>query len=368
MQTFLIVVAAVVVGLLIVVAIVFFWLKLKLKKLARGITAAVGALQGGVPPFRISLEPVEGHSWSAADALGSVTRALESCGYVPADDYAIPEMEGVHVRGLAHSGVNAVAAVYEHPQAGLVVDLVRLHTDRVNVLVSNGPESGLEEPPNKIVHRTNVNLGNQDEVNEAILRMHEKLLQLSAGHQPVQVVRRLFPMIFTTAYAAEMDWRIKRGGVSAEEVRGAAAAGGQEPPDDSAVELVRMGWQHAIDEHISGEVRQAFMAQASDSRPQPGTLNGQLLVVHEHSMPDSLAEELVGLVMSDDDDEEQELDETEEDALDALETRIRAAFEGCSVSEGFERAMAMMPAHKQVRALGKVVRPWPATLYAMPVA
>ena len=69
----------------------------------------------------------------------------------------------------------------------------------------------------------------------------------------------LFVTAFTAAYAAEMDWRIDRGGVTAEEVAGAAAAGGQETPDATAVEGVQAMWRAAIDDFVSGEVERASL-------------------------------------------------------------------------------------------------------------
>ena len=82
MMTVLSVAAGVLVGLLLFAAIVVFWLKRKLKKVADSLGALADALGGGVPPFRITLQPEPDHDWKAAASVTSVTDALRALGYV----------------------------------------------------------------------------------------------------------------------------------------------------------------------------------------------------------------------------------------------------------------------------------------------
>ena len=233
MDTFLQVVFGVLVAFAVVIAIGWWWFKRKVASLGDALGEMLNALAGGVSPFRITLTPIDNPAWSDQQTLAKHGDALLALGYVAAGDYQIEEMEGVLLRGFCHQADACAAALYEHPQAAeLMLDINRVHSDRTVVLSTNSPDPGLEMPPNKLTKRVSGTLD--------VAQMHKTVLAASEGHEPVPCSPRLFPTMFTAAYAAEMDWRIERGGVTADEVRGAAAAGGQDEPDESQIALVKL--------------------------------------------------------------------------------------------------------------------------------
>ena len=365
MSTFLLAVLGTLVGLLLVVALAWIWLKRKLARFVRDLGEALGAA-GGVSPFRITLEPSADLEWSGSDTVDSVTAALADLGYEPAGDFRVPEMAGVKLRGLVNGEACTLAALYEHPQVERpLLDLMRLHEDRHHVLVSTAPEDGMDAPPRKIARRVTHDLGDQDAVHAALESMHEQLLAESAGRTPVPIAPRLFALTFTTAYAAEMDWRIARGGVTADEVRRAAAAGGQEPPDEDSVETVQGLWRSAIDDFVSEEAQRAFLATATVSAAEWEQMRERVLVVHEHSQVPELVESLASDLYDAEAPDEEGADE-EEDRYEALEQGLREAFGAAGAMDGFRAARDAMPVLAAFEHLGDVHAPWRGSIYLRP--
>ena len=128
--------------------------------------------------------------------------------------------------------------------------------------------------------------------------MHESVLTDAAGRDAVAITAGLFPTVFATAYAAEMDWRIGRGGVTVEEIRRVAAASGQKEPGDDDVELVQGMWRTAIDDFVSEEAERAFLETGTVSAADWEGMRDRVLVVHEHSIVDELVGDVVDDVRS----------------------------------------------------------------------
>lgn len=370
MSTFILGLLGVIVGLALVGAIVWFWIKRKVGRFLVGLGEAIG-LGGAVPPFRITLEPSSDLEWTGRDTVDSITAALEAIGYVRAGDFLVAEMGGVKLRGLVNGEACTLAALYEHPQIDTpLLDLLGLHQDRHHVLVTTAPDDGLDTPPSKTVHRAVNDLAEREAVGPAVGAMHETLLADSAGRQPIAIGPTLFPLTFATAYAAEMDWRISRGGVTAEEVRGAAAAGGQEPPDEDSIERVQRQWRSAISDFVGEETQRAFLAAGSVLATDWEEMRDRVLVVHEHSersdLVESLAAHLLDAESNDDEEDDEDEDEDEEDRYEVLEAQVRAAFDGAGVVEGFDAALEAFPALAAYEHIGDVDRPWRGRIYVLP--
>jgi hypothetical protein len=322
--------------------------------------------EAGVPPFRISLQPRSAElAWQHGDAVATLTAGLEAEGYRAAGDYVVPEMSGVSLRGFVNPTSATVAALYEHPRvAHPLLDLLRLHTDRRHVLATTAPEDGLDAPPHKTVRRHAPAGEDEAAVRRQIAAMHAGLMEDSGGSAPLAIAPRLFPMLFTTAYAAEMDWRIQRGGVTAEEVAAAALAGGQEAPDGDDVEHVREMWRYAIEEFISEEVQRAFLAAGTLSAAQWEQVRDRVLVVHERVHREGLIEEIAEALLQDDDGAED--DGAYDRRYEALTASLRPHLSGDDPIEGFRAACAQIGEMARYRHLGDVSRPWRAALYVRP--
>lgn len=365
MKIFLLAVAGAMAGLILLIALGRLWLKRRLRRLG----AALGQLAAGsgVPPFRVTLMPVTGADvFEDGAAVDAATRSLEGTGYRRLDDFEIPELENVLVRGFWHAEHGAFAALVEHPQAGVFVDVVALFTDRSLLTVSSGPETGLERPQR--APRLCVALPGPGEVQ----RLHERLVAEieTSGRTPIPTAPEQFTLAFEGAYRMEQDWRIARGGPTADEVRRAAVAGGQAPPDDATVAQVQATWRRAIAEFVGDEALKAWLADAPLPAAGWEAQRERIRVVHEHSDVRALVETLAAEMVPAGCDEEDEAawERTHAQARQQLEPLFRADGDGSDdvVRAGFARAQALLPEKRRYHALGSVDHPWPAEIYLEP--
>jgi hypothetical protein len=354
MQTFLLAALGVIAGLVVLAGGFWLWLRRKL----RGLGEAIGALVAGmtVPPFRISLRPLAGARFRAADQVARASQGLTSVGYRPVGDFEVPEMDGVVVRGFWHPRQGSYAALYEHPQAGVVADLVALFRDRSLVTVSTTPETGLDRPSRAPLVRLELDLAHAD----AASRLHERLLEASGGRTSIRTRPEEFARAFVGAYAMEQDWRIARGGVTAEEVRRAAVAGAQPPPDESAVELVQASWRSAISAFVGDALVSAYAA----AHPMASEQRERLRAVHQHSVAADWVDELAWEMIDgryDADDEE-----AEDRAFEAAKEQLAAVFASSDVRAAFAEAQPLLPEKRRFERIARVSRPWAGDLYLQP--
>jgi hypothetical protein len=354
MKTFLFAVLGMIVGLVLLAGGLWLWLRRKLRKLGEAIGAAIAGM--AVPPFRISLTPLDAPRFRDARALTRASASFESTGYRKVGDFEVPEMQGVVVRGFWHPRQLSYAALYEHPQAGVVADVVALFRDRTMATVSTAPETGLDRPARAPMVRLELDLARRD----AAEQLHDRLVELSGVRRSIRTGPEQFARAFVGAYALEQDWRIARGGVTADEVRRAAAAGGQEPPDDAAVERVQAGWRSAISAFVSDVLRSAHERE----HPLSEGDRERLRAVHEHSVASDLVDELAWGMIEGSYDEDDE--EAEDRAFQAAKQQLEQAFAGAPVREAFAAAQSLLPEKRRFERLASSSRPWAGDLYLQP--
>ncbi|MGH0032711.1 MAG: hypothetical protein ACQGVC_23205 [Myxococcota bacterium] len=356
MQTFLIAVAGVVFGLLVVAALGVFWLKRKLRGVGKALSALASSLTR-VSPFRITLLPLNVAAWRNGDDMIEASTSLESAGYQRVGDFEVSEMEDVLLRGFWHPQRLSYAVVYDHPQAGVFADVVGMYRDRSLLTVSTCPETGMDRHPRSPILR--MELEGADEFH----RLHERLVAETAGREPIATAPEQFMRAVEGAYWMEMRWRIQRGGVTADEVRRAAAAGGQEPPDDCAVELVQAGWRSAIAAFVEQEVLKAWL----DGNPVPAAeweeQRERIRGVHDHCDGGDLADELAWSMIAGSCDEED--DAAEDRAHAEARSRLAPLFSGSAVA-GFAAALELLPEKRRPRRLGSVAKPFAGDVYLEP--
>ncbi|MEM7403703.1 MAG: hypothetical protein AAF458_00360 [Pseudomonadota bacterium] len=366
MGTFFSVVAGVVVGGIILIALGWIWLKRKFSKLGDALQEIAAALSGeNVPPFRITVTSAEADAaWRDEQGMLGRTQELDELGYEHAGDFRIAEIEGVLLRAACHRSDACMAVVFEHPQAeSLLVDIVRSHGDHLSVLATNAPDQGMHQPPTK----TTVRLA----ADATIADLHQAAMQASRGHEAVAVTPRLFPMLYAAAYAAEMDWRIECGGVTADEVRAAAAAGGQDEPDEAAIEIVQSQWRIAIQSFVDNEAIDQFAASGQLSQVELEDKRERIKAVHDRTDRSGLIELIVEAAVTareaEWDEEADDYDERYDAAHEAATNAVEAAFRNTEANDlrsATEAAIAA--AEAPVRHLGSVEKPRHADLYLFP--
>lgn len=298
MKTFLLVVAGVFVGGILFLIVLYLAIKLLIRWLVKKVTKFVEAIAGGsVPPFRITLDKADDIKWSKAKQIKAVTKEFEKIGYEQIGDYRVPEilpMQLDGIRALMNPATATYAVLNGYPSMGVVVDIACDFDDGEHLTVSNAPQTGLDRPDFSRLERVEANLVKKA---GAVAQLHEKAVELQGGRAAKPVSADAFTTVFRKAHAREMDWRVERGGVTAEEVRRVAELQKQEPPTDEAVEMVRQQWRTAISLHVDKLLRERFEQYMTKKSPAEWQeVRDRLYIVHEHSDVELVIARLVGSV------------------------------------------------------------------------
>lgn len=361
MQTFLIVVAGVVVGLALFVALAIGWIKSKIGEVCESIVQLVKA--GGIPPFRIRLDAIEDEpEWHDSEAFAEATNAFEAAGYTRGTDYEVREMEAVRVRALHHRETGFFAALYDHPEAGVFADVFQEFDDGTSVTITTAPESGLDQP----THAQHFRVEGQVREDGVARTLHDRLAHESIGRTGYTTRPEDFAHVFCEGYAQSMDWRIARGGVSRAEIERVAALSGEEPPSDCTVEMIQEMWRGAIGGFISDEVEKVWLTDSGMSAVEWEALRDRITVVHEKYDADEWLEDFAWRIVEDEVGEDEDDDAVREAAYERAAEQLRPVFEGRSLRDAFAEAQTQLPEKQRSEKLGSVEDPWPADVWASP--
>jgi hypothetical protein len=197
------------VGALVVVAVLRPVLKIVIALVAG---KQIGASALAKQPDRITLQRASATAWKNGDAPRQVASTLKERGFEDVGVYSVPELPGILVQLLAHSGEGVYAAVYEHPQAGSWLDLVSKFQDGTSLTYSTSPPTALKPRPGH--PSVNMRGAKPDAVLDKMLAMRPR--KPNAGASVGMAVS-----VFETAYAEGIAYR-KQVGISTQEVVGTA--------------------------------------------------------------------------------------------------------------------------------------------------
>jgi hypothetical protein len=366
MQTFLTIVLGMFVGGILFLVVMWFGIKLLIryfvKKLAK-IFEQLGAGQG-VPPFRVTLQKTNDLEWKNSKAIDGISQALEGVGYQPAGDFRFNEVFGAQMRAMVNTKVNAYAAITQVNDI-LFVDIVSFFADDDHVTVSNSAETGLDRPEWSRMHRLKIDLQAEP---AAVVQLHERLVEEQGRRATVPATVAEFPKVFVRAYAREMDWRIARGGVTADEVRRSCECSGTEPPSDEAVAMVIQSWRIAISNFIDEQLRERFLKYVTKmSAAEWEDVRDRLYFVHEHSDRECVMATLAGSVeMDEDEDDEADNEDGMDERIGDLNNRLRPLFAGSTVRDAFMKAQVLLPEEHRYRRVASIKTPYGADVYVEP--
>jgi len=254
MKTFLMIVGGIVVGgllsLLVAGFLMGFYLRRKMGSLREVLTKLVDQMQfvEMVPPFRVELERLTDPAWSRGQ-LDEITAVLEQRGFERAGDFQVnPIPAGLRLRLLANEAQGVHAAVYDHGQTGVWLDLITAYRDGRVLTTASMRDHLMDAMPNKkILFYEGAETG---------WLLDEHLAKRPVGDW-IRVTASELPDRFLTKYAEEMDWRGERGGPTVEEIARIAERDGTDLPTEMA-DAIRDAWQTAFHEHRTRQLREAF--------------------------------------------------------------------------------------------------------------
>lgn len=380
MSTVLYVALGVLVGVVLAPLLLYIAFKLFvglfLKKLIAAVEAAGAG--GGVPPFRLEVEPERDHEWQDDKLIGRLTSELEGQGFRQAGDYTIYAGPVIHARGFVDPERRYYALMYEWPQKmiegiGIVVDLAAVGAGEEEerfgrqYTVSNIPPTGLEKPPWSTRVQMDIDINNAA---IAVGALVDRMNDLVDGVPLLPVTPEQFVPMIKASHAREMDWQIERGGLQRDEIlRNAVKMGGlEEDNEEQAEQLVTMTqsqWRHAIAEFVSEETQKRFVRHVTKmSAGEWEDVRDRLYIVHERSMQDDLESELIqAMIHGEDEDDDDAYERAEEAARQKLHTHFLS---GEPLRDAFASAQAMLPKGRRYKRLARIKSPWPADVYLEP--
>ena len=158
-------------------------------------------------PNEIHLEPATMILWKDEEKWRDAYNAIEHRGFRHAGNYRVVEI-GVDVQFLIHDRECALACIYNHPVAGVFMDLVTRYQDGGCVTFANRAASGLDQHP-QLQNRFLGDIPPAELIERALTERPQ---------QPMQEIRDqdLAPD-FCRVWKEYKEWRNKRG-TTAEEV------------------------------------------------------------------------------------------------------------------------------------------------------
>jgi hypothetical protein len=351
-------------GSIVLGLLAWWWFRRKLRRLAEGIGELVTGLSAGVPPFRITLRPATGPEWNEPEVVERASCELERNGYGRAGDFVVPELNDMPLRGFVHPVSGVTVALYESSVTDLLVaDVVAFLFDDTSITVTNAPDTGLERPPFARLTRRDINL-NANPI--GIVDLHDVVTREREGRRMDETPVERFAERFVGAWSRMMDWHVERGGVTTEEVRRIARSNGRPRPDDEEVRRLRAQWVEAIREFVEARIRDRFLRTGAMPAEDWEVKRDRVRFIHERTDVEDLLETLLWDIAENDSHIESDEDEDENYRDGQLQQRLRSAFDGTNVRDGFRKVLPLLPENLQWRYLCKVAGDYPADVYLTP--
>lgn len=322
--------------LLVIGAVLVIWLAKRFFK--RAIAA-----QGQIIPARATLEPEPNPQWRSAAAVHGMIQELHALGFKDVGSFQCPELGGLLMHGLWHPQEPVYAVVYDHKQIAPTMDVLCRYTDDTSVTATN-TEMGksLDTRPGTKTHW----LGNASA---------QQLLDAVRNHPhtapPCPHPAEDFVWRFQRAYAESMNWRLKKGGVSRDEMRRQAKQDGMELNDEEfegAYEMQR--------EQYRRQLQEGCIAQFLDESKMPVTewerIHHRAVVIPETFELKEIVESLESTLG---------LDEEQQHQLEKLP--LQFGENGIDIAR---KLLAENTAGLNLYKLGEVTEPVPAWIVLLP--
>lgn len=296
-----------------------------------------------VPPLRLNFVPSNNLRWADRRALFRDTETLLEAGFEEVGDFRGREAP-VALRAFVHPDLCIWAAIQCLNGKQQWTDLCTWYDDRTTCAFANLADHGMDRPPWRSAE------------------FHPKLslpelLVAFVKHRPtdrpmIRVAAADMPRIVSDAYAREMDWRIERGGITADEIERISARQGKSVAPD-VIDTIQQAWRRKISDFLDRQCLNQFLKDTDRTADDIEEIHERLFVVHDRTTAEDL-ESLLSLC-----DADNELATELPDWEDRLnEAAPRAVFAELNLS---------LPAHRRARKLSRIeIPPVTADLYLRP--
>lgn len=283
-------VVALIVVAIVVVGVIWFW---------RAVVKE--AATPPFPPCRVNLEPEEHPTWRNEGQIMKYAAEFRAAGFEQVGVFTIPEMGGLHLLAFVHAAERFYACIYDHQQVPPWFDIFAEFADQTELTGSNTQLGDtMDRRPGDI--KVAMKDSSVKEVFNA-LREHPKAAERLA------VARESFAETFKRQYARSMNWTMRKGGVSREEIRRQMQQDKQELTDEQFEEVCK-----EVRASYVQQLQQGCIAQYLDESKIP-LVDWERMQHRAFAVPETLdSKELVELI-----DTTGYLDEEQRHALSKME-------------------------------------------------
>jgi hypothetical protein len=339
MLTALKILLIVVLVVVLVAAVGIWWLVRKFKGALKGLAEAAQMF----PPCRVHPQPEPNPQWRNPGEIGKYSDQFLAAGFQSAGAFSLPEMAGMQMAAFAHEGERLYGVIYDHQKMPPNFDIVCAYEDGTDLTVTNTKfGEAMDRPPRSPAIRLDGGT-----VAEALTALQGH--PATSPRRPTAVAD--FAEHFRLAYAKDMNWRLKRGGGTREEIRRQAAKDGTEVTDELVEEVYKT--QRAT---ANSRLQEGCIAQYLDEQ-KPSPTEWEEKQHRVFAIPETFtAEEVMEALSS-----HLELDEEQEHQL----KQIQLAF-GETALDFMRRVMEGNIGHLGLVRIGSVAEPVPAHLFLAP--
>lgn len=245
MLTFLKILGITALVVLLVVILGLRWLFRKLR----------GVVEESMPvPCRIHPEAEPNPQWIHGATVQRFAKQFLALGFEEIGAFSIPEMGGLQFLAYVHVPERCFGCIYDHRKLAPTFDVVCTRPDDSTVTGTNTTlGESLDQRPGRTVVR--MDKASVAEVFEAVRR------NPAAAGERTPVSKEAFLPYFCKAHADYMNWRLKKGGASREEIRRQAEQDGQEVTED----VIEETYQSMREQHLE-QLKEGCIAQFLDER------------------------------------------------------------------------------------------------------
>lgn len=328
--------------ILLVIAFAVWWLLRKFKSIMKVIKEEIEN-KPMHPPCRVNPQVEPNPQWRNPEQIKKFTDEFLAHGFTSLGAFTIPETGGLQIAAFVHEAERLYGTIYDHQKMPPNIDIVGDLEDGGELSGSNTKFGDtVDRRPEVIAIR--LDGGGVKELLAAVLAHPTQ-----SPRKPVNGAD--FAEYFRLSYAKAMNWRMKRGGTTREEIRRQAKKDGTELTDEEFEEVYKQ--QHESD---MTELQAGCIAQYLDEQ-KPAPVEWNEIESRVFAVPAPLTEaEIIELL-----ELHCDLDEEQTHRL----KQIKLAF-GQTALDFMHQVMDGNIGALKLKRLGAVQEPVPAEIFLAP--
>ena len=208
------------------------------------------------PPCRVTLEPEEHPTWRNESQVMKYAAEFRAAGFEEVGVFTIPEMGGLHLMAFVHLAERFYACIYDHKATPPWFDICAEFADQSGLTGSN---TALGDAVDRRPGDIKISMPQ-----ESVKAVFKALREHPTAAQRVAVTREAFAETFKREYARSMNWTMRKGGVSREEIRRQAREDKQSLTDEQLEEAYK-----SLRASYVEQLQKACIAQYLDEAKTP---------------------------------------------------------------------------------------------------